>query len=45
MQDAANAVNNVVQRANNFFEGPWKNYQNLVESVPVKWFKEYKPLQ
>ncbi|MFN7586193.1 MAG: WD40/YVTN/BNR-like repeat-containing protein [Bacteroidota bacterium] len=45
MQDAANAVNNVVQRANTFFEGPWKNYQSLVESVPVKWFKEYKPLQ
>jgi len=45
MQDAANAVNSVVQRANTFFEGPWKNYQSLVESVPVKWFKEYKPLQ
>jgi hypothetical protein len=45
MQDAADAVNKAVQRSNGFFDGPWKNYRGLVESVPVKWFKDYAPLQ
>jgi hypothetical protein len=45
MKDASDAVNRVVVRANEFFGGPWKNYRSLVESVPVKMFKDYVPLQ
>ena len=45
MKDASDAVNRLVERANGFFSGPWKNYRSLVESVPVKMFKDYVPLQ
>ena len=45
MQDASDAVNKVLQKANLFFEGPWKNYRSLVESIPVKWFRDYAPLK
>jgi hypothetical protein len=45
IKDAEEAVNKVIERANNFFGEPWKNYQNLVESAPVKIFKDYTPLK
>jgi hypothetical protein len=45
IKDAEEAVNKVIERANNFFGEPWKNYRNLVESAPVKIFKDYTPLK
>jgi len=45
MKDAEDAVNGVIERANTFFGEPWKNYRNLVESAPVKIFKDYTPLK
>ena len=45
IKDAEDAVNKVIQRANLLFGEPWKNYRSLVESAPVKIFKEYTPLQ
>ena len=45
IKDAEDAVNKVIQRANLLFGEPWKNYRNLVESSPIKIFKEYTPLQ
>ena len=34
----------VIRRANEFFQGKWKDFQKLVESQPMKIFKEYPEL-
>ncbi len=43
--NAEKAIGSVVQKINEFFSGSWKNYQSLVETMPVKLFKEYKPIE
>ncbi len=45
MTDAENLVASVLQRANAFFDGKWKQYRALAESTPVKIFKDYKPIE
>lgn len=42
---AEEAVNNVIQKANALFEGSWKQYRALAEAAPLKFFKDYKPLE
>ena len=39
------AIGKSVQRTNNFFDGAWKNYRQLVESTKLPLFKDYKPIQ
>lgn len=41
-EQAEGLVDQAVQKANEFFTGKWKEYQQLVESSPIKLFKEYK---
>jgi hypothetical protein len=38
-------VQQAVDRANNFFSIKWKEYQLLVESSPIKLFKDIKPIE
>ncbi|TAF50843.1 MAG: hypothetical protein EAZ62_07285, partial [Sphingobacteriia bacterium] len=45
MADAEKAVGQVVQKANQLFDGPWKQFRALAEAAPVKWFKDYKPIE
>ena len=45
MKDAEMMVAAVIQKANFFFEGKWKQYRTLAENTPVKLFKEYKPIE
>lgn len=45
MADAESMVADVLKRANNFFDQRWKQYKSLAEAVPVKLFKEYKPIE
>ena len=42
---AEGLVKQSVQRTNNFFDGTWKNYRQLVESTKLPLFKDYKPIQ
>ncbi|MBL0055229.1 MAG: hypothetical protein IPP31_03360 [Chitinophagaceae bacterium] len=42
---AEGLVNEVVQKTNDFFNGKWKAYQQQVEAMPMKTFKEYKPVE
>lgn len=34
-----------VERINNFYNGAWKQYRNLVENTRLDLFKDYKPIQ
>jgi type IV secretory pathway VirB4 component len=43
--DAENIITGVLQRANAFFDGKWKQYRSLAENTPVKMFKDYKPIE
>lgn len=45
MADAENMVADVLKRANIFFDGNWKQYRALAESIPVKLFKDYKAIE
>lgn len=45
MADAETAVANVLKNANAFFTNSWKQYRTLVESTPVKLFKDYKTIE
>jgi hypothetical protein len=45
INDAEGVVNKLIQRANAFFDGKWKDYRSLAEGTPVKIFKDYKPIQ
>ncbi len=42
---AENMVAEVLKKANQFFDGPWKQYRSLAESTPVKLFKDYKDIE
>ncbi len=42
IEEAEQQVASLVQKANQFFTITWKKYQQLVETSPVKLFKEYK---
>ncbi|MBA4259448.1 MAG: hypothetical protein C0446_09810 [Chitinophaga sp.] len=42
---AEEAVNEVIVKANALFEGSWKQYRALAEAAPLKFFKDYKPLE
>ncbi len=41
-EEAEGLVNEAVQKTNAFFNGKWDEYQKLVNSIPIKLFKEYK---
>ncbi len=43
-READEQVKALSVKVNEFYEGKWKNYRNLVEAAPVKLFKDYKPL-
>lgn len=43
--NAEKAVGETISRINNFFDGNWKNYRQLVESTKLNLFKEYKPIE
>ena len=43
-KDAADIVNDVLKKGNDFFEGRWRAYRNYYEATPVKLFKDYKPI-
>ena len=42
---AESLVAAALQKANNFFSGPWKKYQQQAEATPMKIFREFKPLE
>ena len=42
VQEAELQINNLLQLTNQFFKTSWKSYQTLVESIPVRLFKENK---
>ena len=42
---AESLVTAALQKANNFFSGPWKKYQQQAEATPMKIFREFKPLE
>jgi hypothetical protein len=44
-EEAEGLVSEAVQKANAFFTGKWRAYQQQAESTPVKLFKEYKPVE
>ena len=44
-EDALQKMNASIAEANAFFKTSWKSYQTLVESIPVKLFKEPKNAQ
>jgi len=43
-EEAEGLVTEAVQKANVFFGGKWKDYEQLVEATPMKLFKDYKPV-
>lgn len=43
--NAEQAVNNVIQKTNNFFATRWKDYRQLADATKVNLFKEYKPIE
>ena len=42
--NAEKAIEETLQKINQFFEGKWKNYRQQVEGTKLNLFKEYKPL-
>ena len=38
-------VNEVVQKTNTFFKGPWQLYKKQADNTPVKLFNEYKEIE
>jgi predicted nucleic acid-binding Zn-ribbon protein len=44
VMNAEKAVEDAVQKINNFFADSWKKYRSLVESTQIKLFKDYNPL-
>ncbi len=44
VQQAETMTDNVLKKANDFFSGKWKEYRALAESIPVKIFKDYAPI-
>ena len=38
-------VNEVVQKTNTFFKGPWQQYKKQADNTPVKLFNEYKEIE
>jgi hypothetical protein len=40
--EAEMQASSLLQKATTFFNSSWKAYQTLVESIPVKLFKEPK---
>jgi len=45
MSYAEEAVDKVVKKSNELFDGTWKQYKTLAEAAPVKLFKEYKTIE
>lgn len=45
MSYAEEAVDKVVKKSNELFDGTWKQYKTLAEAAPVKLFKEYKAIE
>ncbi|ULQ55782.1 hypothetical protein KJS94_14125 [Flavihumibacter rivuli] len=43
--NAETKINEAVVKINQFFDSKWKDYRKLVESTPVKLFKDYTPIQ
>jgi hypothetical protein len=44
LKNAESMVTESVNRINNFFAGPWKNYRTLAESTKLELFREYQPI-
>ena len=44
-EEAEGLVTEAVQKCNAFFNGKWKDYQQLVEGTPMKLFGEYKAVE
>ena len=44
-EEAEGLITEAVQKCNTFFNGKWKEYQQLVENTPMKLFGEYKPVE
>lgn len=44
IENAEKAVKDITDKINNFYSDSWKKYRSLVESTPIKLFKEYSPL-
>ncbi|MBK7375889.1 MAG: hypothetical protein IPJ02_10110 [Chitinophagaceae bacterium] len=42
--NAEKAVKDALEKINNFYSDSWKKYRSLVESTPIKLFKDYSPL-
>ncbi len=43
-EEAESLVNEVVQKTNAFFIGPWQQYKKQADGTPVKLFNEYKEI-
>ena len=44
VENAEKSVNEITEKINNFYSSSWKKYRSLVETTPVKLFKDYSPL-
>ncbi len=42
--NAEKSVKDISDKINTFYSDPWKKYRSLVESTPIKLFKDYSPL-
>ena len=45
LQEADAVIQNVVMKANEFFTKDWANFRKLVESTPIKKFKDYDTIK
>ena len=42
---AEDAVKDMIERVNAFYEGPWVEYRNAMQQIDVDPFREYEPLR
>jgi hypothetical protein len=45
LKDAEAAIQDVITRANEFFTKEWVAFRKLVESTPIKKFKDYEVIK
>ena len=45
LQEAEAAIQTVIVKANEFFTKDWADFRKLVETTPVKKFKDYESIK
>ncbi len=44
IKEAEASIDTIIKKINAYFDNEWKVFRKLVEEIPLKMFKEYKPL-